>query len=67
MADAVPVNSDTPTPKTKKGASAGIPAEVLAGVKSQAEEVKAEVSAESPFKVAGGVQLESHEAIREDY
>lgn len=66
MADATPVISDSPAPKAKKGASAGIPADVLKGVKEQAA-VPAEVTSDSPFKVAGGVELESHKAVREDY
>lgn len=67
MADATPVISDAPAPKAKKGASAGIPADVLNGVKSQVEGSPVGVSAEVPFKVSGGVELVSHKAVREDY
>lgn len=82
MADAVPVNPEEvaapeAVPKqTKKGASAGISADVLAELRAQVkEEVMAELAPKVPtidvgpdaFRVKGGLRLESHEAVREDF
>lgn len=47
MADAIPVNSDIPEPKVKKG-NTNIPADVLEAIKDQ---VKAELRAETGVQV----------------
>lgn len=62
MADAIPVNSDTPTeaPKKKQGAAAlNIPADVLETIK---EQVKAELKAETGMSV-----VESEPAKKRPY
>lgn len=65
-----------PAKTTKKAASAAISEDVLAELKAQ---IKDELLAEQApfkapsdvvvdtFKVSGGVKLESHDAVREDY
>ena len=66
-----------PAKTTKKAASAAISEDVLAELKAQIKEelmaeqapfvAKADAAVVDTFKVSGGVKLESHDAVREDY
>lgn len=68
MADAIPASAGNEvieeTPKPTKKASKAVSAEVKEAVSAEAPK---DASEENPFKAAGGVQLESHDAIREDF